>query len=94
VAQQKKWISSPVVPVLLKSIYVLARYRDMHTNSNKCKVKKLGKMESNTKTSNKESQKKAWQCCNNRKKETTEEANNWNKIIAEKKAEKQKLETT
>ena len=51
-------------------------------------MKKLGKMESNTKTSNKESQKKAWQRCNNRKNETTEEANNWNKIIAEKKAEK------
>ncbi len=53
-----------------------AMYRDMRTNSNKFKGKNLGKMESNTKTSNKESLKKARQRSNNRKKETTEEANN------------------
>jgi hypothetical protein len=56
--------------------------------------KKIGKMESNTKTSNKESLKRARQCSNNRKKETTEQANNWKRKIAEKMAEKRKKESS
>jgi hypothetical protein len=52
----------------------------------------IGKMESNTKTLNKESLKRAERRSNNRKKETTEQANNRKRKIAEKKTEKRKME--
>ncbi len=45
-------------------------------------------MESNNKTSKLESLKRARKCSNNRKKETTEEANNRKRKIAEKMEEK------
>jgi hypothetical protein len=54
----------------------------------------LGKMESNTKTLNKESLKRADRPSNNRKKETTEQANNWKRKISEKMAEKRKMESS
>jgi len=44
----------------------------------------IEKMESNTKTLNKESLKRAERRSNSRKKETIEQANNWKRKIAEK----------
>jgi hypothetical protein len=54
--------------------------------------KKLGKMESNTKTAKKESLKKARKCSNKRKKETEQSIRNL--MNANRMAEKQRLETT
>jgi hypothetical protein len=48
-------------------------------------------MESNTKTLNKERLKRAERRSNNRKKETTEQANNGKRKNAEKMAEKRKM---
>jgi len=51
-------------------------------------------MESNIRTQNKESLKRAEQRSKSRQNETTEQANNRKRIAAEKKAEKRKLENS
>ncbi len=51
-------------------------------------------MESNIRTQNKESLKRAERRSKNRQNETTEQANNRKRIAAEKKAERRKLENS